>query len=370
MTVFQHDTIRWADKRRVAKQHIKPTESSSTLAASEYKNTSTKTVQQTPYHPHVTNSSTTRFQSEHSLSTNMSEQEASTKPTGRSIDSTQNIQPQLPCGTDSHPPLIEVKPVTLRRNKPSIDPLPINDVHQSLDEMTTSSMQSDVRLHPEDREQDPQARYNQTTHESPSTSPGAFTGRPVDDGLMHVSGPYTFAENVPSHPEAVEPPGGLEVVHRKRLKPDTETRSMADLSFLSLTKSRQMFRRLLKPRDLPVDPLPENLEFCFSNCSEHIILWCKRHISEVVRISFPFHEGQKFRLRMPAPFSLIPNKEYVRSVRFLVASHSAIAAVIHIDKVSQYAVSPVIWRLNLFVRKLTIFRLDGYTTPMMANYSH
>jgi hypothetical protein len=76
-----------------------------------------------------------------------------------------------------------------------------------------------------------------------------------------------------------------------------------------------------------VPPLPENLQYCFSVCSQSLLIWSKKDSDFVVEMKYPFKTGRRLRLGNPRESHLeLLGQRKDFSIRFVVASRQITAA--------------------------------------------
>ena len=154
----------------------------------------------------------------------------------------------------------------------------------------------------------------------------SITSIKVDEGL-HIAETASDFEKSKGSPQS-----GL-----RPLSPSAEdSRSISNFSSVG-SISGKPFKGLLgrfggskKPSLIP---LPAGLEFCFSNCAQHIIFWCKRNPDSIIRLRHPFESAQRCEMLVPAPLVPAPNRSQARSIRLLAASTDVAVAIVHIEEV-------------------------------------
>jgi hypothetical protein len=84
-----------------------------------------------------------------------------------------------------------------------------------------------------------------------------------------------------------------------------------------------------------VPSLPDSLQFCFSVCSQSLVLWSKKDSDFIVQIKHPFKTGRKIDLGNSRESNLdISGQRKGFSIRFVVASSQIVAAYACVNKVN------------------------------------
>ncbi|KAF2105986.1 hypothetical protein BDV96DRAFT_591658 [Lophiotrema nucula] len=122
-------------------------------------------------------------------------------------------------------------------------------------------------------------------------------------------------------------------LRRLSLRLETDDRSLSNLSSIGTVSSKRKsrlfggFGRSAKPS---MPPLPDSLEFCFSNGAQQVLIWCRKNPDSIVRLRQPFQEAERFEIQISSQLAPNSNKQLTCSIRLVAAARGSAVGVVHI----------------------------------------
>ena len=110
-------------------------------------------------------------------------------------------------------------------------------------------------------------------------------------------------------------------------------KTSSSISNFSIKTRNQLSRLFRRTKHIPKPPkpvLPEDIQFCFSSCTQHIWFWCKKDPDSLVRLRDPFKDGQRFSIDHQDGLN---NTMLKRNIRHLSATRDIVVMVLNLDEV-------------------------------------
>ncbi|KAK3687889.1 hypothetical protein B0T22DRAFT_489690 [Podospora appendiculata] len=161
-------------------------------------------------------------------------------------------------------------------------------------------------------------------------SPAGESSYTIDDGLQAVEERKSRLPH-PPHPPATPDP--VHYVPQPYIPSSAKTPSLSGGSATSKSKTNILSSFGLGKRTsakvsnqgsvekATLIPVPEDLSFCFSTAGTSLLLWTKKIADHIVKLHWPFEDGQKLSLTTPGEAS-------PPSLRLVQAGTSLVAAVV------------------------------------------